>query len=310
MTDQSEVELVETFWGDLGLPGLLDLHVHFLPPPIERAVWREFDQGGELIGRSWPITYRHSQEERVELLRSFGVRRFPTLPYAHKPGAAEFLNGWSREFAAGVPEALWTATFFPEDGVTAYVAGLIDAGVEMFKVHSQVGSFHVDDPLLDAAWGLIADAGVPVVAHVGSGPVGTPYTGPAATARLLRRHPGLRLVIAHLGMPEAADFIALAETHDHVHLDTSMALAPWFLSAARDERRIEGFTDPHGGGGAFPADLVPRLGELQHRVVYGSDFPTLPFRYADQLGWIADLGLGDDWLRDVCWHNAARLLGI
>ncbi|GAB4012014.1 amidohydrolase family protein [Nocardioides ultimimeridianus] len=286
----TEADAVRRFWGDLGLPGLLDLHVHFLPPPIERAVWREFDQGGELIGRSWPITYRHSQEERLELLRGFGVRRFPTLPYAHKPGAAEFLNGWSRDFAAEVPEALWTGTFFPEEGVTAYVADLLDAGVRMFKVHSQVGSFHVDDPLLDAAWGLIAEAGVPVVAHVGSGPVGTPYTGPAATARLLRRHPGLRLVIAHLGMPEAADFIALAETHDHVHLDTSMALAPFF--------------------GTFPADLVPRLGGLQDRIVYGSDFPTLPFRYADQLGWLADLGLGDDWLRDVCWHNAAALLGI
>ena len=296
MTEPDEAVEVRRFWGDLGLPGLLDLHVHFLPPPIERAVWREFDNGGELIGRSWPITYRHGPEERLELLRSFGVRRFPTLPYAHKPGVAEFLNAWSRDFAVGVPEALWTATFFPEEGVAAYVADLVDEGVRMFKVHSQVGAFHVDDPMLDEAWGVIAEAGVPVVAHVGSGPVGTPYTGPAATARLLERHPGLRLVIAHLGTPEAADFIALAEAGEHVYLDTSMALAPFFA-------------DP-GSGRGFPADLVPRLGALQHRVVYGSDFPTLPFRYADQLGWLAALDLGDDWLRAVCWHNAAALLGI
>ncbi|MCL2613434.1 MAG: amidohydrolase, partial [Nocardioidaceae bacterium] len=56
----TEAEEVRRFWGDLGLPGLLDLHVHFLPPPIERAVWREFDNGGELIGRDWPILYRQA----------------------------------------------------------------------------------------------------------------------------------------------------------------------------------------------------------------------------------------------------------
>ncbi|GAB2975890.1 amidohydrolase family protein [Nocardioides montaniterrae] len=286
-----EVELVETFWAGLGLPGLLDLHVHFLPPPIERAVWRQFDEGGELIGGEWPILYRQPVQERVELLRSFGVRRFSTLPYAHKPGVAAYLNDWSRDFAREVPEALWSATFYPEPSAGAYVAELLADGVEIFKLHSQVGGFHVDDPLLDDVWGTLADSGTPVMAHVGSGPVGTAYTGPDATARLLQRHPGLRLVIAHLGAPEVADFVALAEVYENVHLDTSMALAPGF-------------------GDRIDAALVPRLGELGHRVVFGSDFPTLPFRYADQLGWLADLGLGDDWLRDVCWHNAARLLGI
>ena len=293
----TEAEQVRGFWTDLGLPGLLDLHVHFLPPPIERAVWRHFDEGGELIGRSWPITYRLPVEERLALLRDFGVRRFPTLPYAHKPGAAAYLNDWSRSFAEDVPEVLWTGTFFPEPEAPAYVAELVSSGIAMFKLHSQVGSFHVDDPLLDDVWGVLADSRTPVMAHVGSGPVGTPYTGPDATARLLRRHPGLRLVIAHLGAPETAEFVELAETYDGVHLDTSMALAPFF-------------TDPHGHGGGIDAALVPRLAELQARVLFGSDFPTLPFTYADQLGWLADLGLGDDWLRDVCWHNGSRLLGI
>lgn len=294
MTD--EAAEVRSFWQGLGLPGLLDLHVHFLPPPIERAVWREFDNGGELIGRDWPIVYRFDADARVQLLRDFGVRHFPTLPYAHKPGVAGFLNDWSRAFAAEVPEALWTATFFPEADATSYVEGLVRDGVVLFKVHSQVGGFHVDDPLLDGVWGLLEDSGTPVVAHVGSGPVGTPFTGPDALGRLLARFPRLQVVVAHLGAPETTAFLALAERYDGVHLDTSMALTPFF-------------TDPHGGSGGLAPDLVPRLADLRHRVVYGSDFPTLPFRYADQLGWLAGLGLGDDWLRDVCWHNALRLLG-
>lgn len=296
LQEPAEAAEVRAFWTALGLTGLLDLHVHFLPPPIERAVWRQFDVGGELIGRDWPIRYRCDVEQRLALLRDFGVRRFPTLPYAHKAGVASYLNDWSRGFAAETPEAWWTATFYPEPEAGEYVARLVADGVELFKVHSQVGAFHVDDPLLDPVWGVLQESGTPVVAHVGSGPVGTAFTGPEALTRLLARFPRLRVIVAHLGAPETADFVALAEGHEGVHLDTSMALAPFFA-------------DPHGGHGGLDPELVPRLGALQRQVVFGSDFPTLPFRYADQLGWLADLGLGDDWLRDVCWHNAARLMG-
>lgn len=288
-----DAERVRAFWQRLDLPGLLDLHVHFLPPPIERAVWREFDNGGEKIGRDWPIRYRQSPEERVELLRAFGIRRFTTLPYAHKPGVASYLNDWSRDFADGVPEAVRSATFFPEPEAASYVAALLADGVRMFKIHLQVGEFHLDDPLLDPVWPLLEEAGAVTVVHAGSGPVGNDFTGPASTARLLARFPELVLVIAHMGTPEAREFVELAERHDGVHLDTSMAFTDFFADR-----------DP------YPRELLPRLAALPDRVVYGSDFPTLPFEYGDQLDQLAALGLGDDWLRTVCWGNAARLLGI
>ena len=40
------------------------------------------------------------------------------------------------------------------------------------------------------------------------------------------------------------------------------------------------------------------------------DFPTIPYPYAHQLEGLARLDLGDDWLRDVCWHNGHRLFGM
>lgn len=290
---EHDADDVTAFWQRLDLPGLIDLHVHFLPPPIERAVWREFDNGGEKIGRDWPIRYRQPQLERIGLLRAFGVRRFTTLPYAHKPGVASYLNDWSRDFAADVPEALWSATFYPEPDAASYVAALVDAGVRVFKIHLQVGEFHLDDPLLVPVWEVLEAAGTPVVVHAGSGPVGNDFTGPGSMARLLARFPRLVLVVAHMGMPEGREFVDLAEQYDGVHLDTSMAFTDFFSDR-----------DP------YPRDLLPRLSALHERVVFGSDFPTLPFAYGDQLGSLAALGLGDDWLRAVCWGNGARLLGI
>ena len=34
----------------LGVPGLADIHVHFLPPRMLRRVWEYFDAAGPLIG--------------------------------------------------------------------------------------------------------------------------------------------------------------------------------------------------------------------------------------------------------------------
>ena len=281
---------VRSFWEGLGLPGLVDVHVHFLPPNIQRAVWAVFDAAGPKIGREWPIRYRESHEERVGILRDFGVRRFSTLPYAHKPGVATYLNDWSRRFAAGVPGVISSATFYPEPEAADYVAAQVSGGVEIFKIHLQVGEFHLDDPLLDPVWGVLSDAGTPVVVHAGPGPVGNDFTGPASMERLLSRFPSLCLVVAHMGAPECAEFLALAERYERVHLDTTMVFTEFF-------------------GQSYPADLVPRLKDLQPKILLGSDFPTIPYPYVEQLTGLAGLDLGDDWLRAVCWGNGMRLLG-
>ena len=87
----------------------------------------------------------------VETLRSFGVRRFTALPYAHRPDMAEFLNDWAAGFAARVPEAAVCGTFFPEPGATTYVTART-ATVQVWKVHVQVGAFTVTDSLLDEVY--------------------------------------------------------------------------------------------------------------------------------------------------------------
>jgi predicted TIM-barrel fold metal-dependent hydrolase len=269
------------------------VHVHFLPDNIQRRVWEQFDRAGPTIGREWPIRYRQSVEDRVALLHDLGVRRFSALPYAHKPGVATYLNDWARTFAAGVPENLWSATFFPEPEAAAYVGALVDEGVEVFKVHVQVGAFHLDDPLLDGVWEVLEASGTPIVVHAGSGPVPNAFTGPEPLARVLARWPRLAVVVAHLGAPEYDEFVSLAERFERVHLDTTMV-----------------FTDFFGEMSAFPSSLLPRLVDLREKVLLGSDFPTIPYPYLHQLEALARLDLGDEWLRAVCWDNGVRLFGM
>jgi uncharacterized protein len=285
-------EGVPAWWTALGVPGLFDVHVHFLPPRMQARVWHHFDSAGPLIGREWPIRYRGSEEERVAQLRALGVRRFSALSYAHVAGMAEPLNDWAAEFADRVPECLRSATFFPEPGVEEYVAKRLVSGVDVFKVHVQVGGFDLRDPLLDPVWGVLAEAGTPVVVHAGSGPVPTPLTGPEPLRAVLERHPRLTAVVAHMGAPEYAEFLSLAERFDRVHLDTTMAFTDFFEAEA-----------------AYPRELLPRLRAVGDKVLLGSDFPSIPYRYGHQLESLAALGLGEDWLRGVCWGNGARLFG-
>jgi len=289
---------VPAWWQRLGLPGLIDIHTHFLPERMLRRVWAHFDEAGPLVGRPWPITYRTAQDQRLATLRALGVRRFTALTYAHRPDMAADLTDFALDLAAAEPDCVPSATFYPEEGVLGQVERALARGARVFKIHAQVGGFDLREPILDPAWGLLADAGIPVVIHVGSGPVPRQgFTGPDKLEGVLRRHPDLTAVVAHLGAPEYAEFLDLADRYPRVHLDTTMAFTDFFESVT-----------------PFPADLLPRLADLGDRVVLGSDFPNIPYPYAHQLEALERLRdreprLDDAWLRAVCWDNGARLIG-
>jgi hypothetical protein len=283
---------VPGWWGRLGLTGLVDVHVHFLPDPVMDAVWHYFDQAERHYGVAWPLHYRTPVEDRLATLRALGVRSFPALVYPHKADMAAWLSEWARAFAARTPGCVPSGTFYPEPGVAAYVDAALAAGTRIFKVHLQVGGYDPRADELDAVWGRLAEAGVPVVVHCGSGPVPGRHTGPGPFGEVLRRHPTLTAVIAHLGMPEYAEHLALAQRDPNVHLDTTMACTP-FTEALMP----------------MPPELRPRLAGLRDRIVLGSDFPNIPHPYAVQLESLERLDLGDDWLRAVCWDNGVRLLG-
>jgi hypothetical protein len=284
---------VPELWRGLGLPGLVDVHVHFLPPRLLAAVWAYFDEATEHYGVDWPVTYRVGDEQRVALLRRLGVRAFPALAYPHRAGMAGWLNAWTLDLAARTPDCVPSATFFPEPDAAGYVAAALDAGARIFKAHLQVGGYDPTDPLLTPVWGLLTEARVPVVVHCGSGPVPGPYTGAGPIGEVLRRHPRLRLVVAHAGMPDYLAHAELAQRYPDVHLDTTMVGTP-FVEAMMP----------------MPAELPRRLADLGDRVVLGSDFPNIPYPYATQLAALVRLDLGDDWLRGVIWANGARLLGL
>jgi len=288
----AEAAAITAFWAGLGLDGLIDVHTHFMPPNVMAKVWAYFDRASEAGRTAWPIHYRLPDDDRVALLRSFGVRRFSALSYPHRPGMAAWLNDWGTEFARAVPDALHSATFFPEPDAADYVASALASGARVFKAHVQVGAYDPRNCLLDPVWGLLAEAAVPVVVHCGSGPFPGTYTGPGPFREVLARHPALTAIIAHAGAPEYSDFLDLAEAYPGVYLDTTMAFTDYLEKIA-----------------PFPAPERPRLASLGGKILLGTDFPNIPYPYLTQLQALQRLDLGAGWLRAVCHHNAAALFG-
>lgn len=281
---------IPTFIDRLGLRGIVDLHVHALPERLQAAVWRYFDG---LEDPSWPIVYRLGSDVRLQRLAELGVVRHTALAYAHRPGMAAALNEHTLGLAEQDERIIPTFTFHPEDGVEDYVRAALDRGAAVAKVHLQVGRFHATDPRLDRVWDLLAATQVAVVIHAGAVygvEGGHEYCGADEIDALLGRHPDLRLVVAHLGAPDFADFLDLAGAREQLWMDTAMAFGSPELI------------------GSFPVSLVDRLRPLVDRLVFGSDYPSIPITIADQLRGLHTIGLDAAGWRALLHDNALRLL--
>lgn len=271
----------------LGLDSIVDAHTHWFPENVMRKIWDYFD------AHYWPITYRSDPAGRLEWVRRNGISRFTTLNYAHRPGMAPWLNQWTHEWARDVAEAIPCGTFYPEDGVAEYVRRAIeDYGFQGFKLHLRVSDMDPTLPVLTPAFQQLEEARLPVIIHSGPAPDPGRYTTPAYIRGLLSRHPGLVVVVAHMGAWDYEDYMALAEEYPGCYLDTTMVFVDYLAC------------------GAFPENQKTRLEALSDKILFGSDFPGIPYPLHHAVRGILDLPLSDEAKRKILAGNATRLFGL
>ena len=271
---------------ELGIPRLLDAHSHWFPENVERKIWSYFDD------HYWPVTYRCSHQERRAWMGRNGVEHYTVLTYAHRPGMAEWLNEWVARFADDAPEALPCGTFYPEPEAGRVVRRCIEEyGFRGFKLHLQVSAIDPTDSRLDAAIEQVAHAGLPLVMHIGNGPAAGPYNSPIYLERLLARHPHLKVVVAHMGAFEFEAYLAIAEQRENVYLDTTMVFVGYDAC------------------GQYPPALLGRLQNIAGQVLFGSDFPVIPYPLSHAVEGILALPFSAEQKRGILAENAAALFG-
>jgi uncharacterized protein len=265
---------------------LIDAHVHLLPSPLAERVRELFDT--YLPGRT---RYPLEVPALVEQLAAEGVTGAWTLPYAHRPGVAGWLNEETaslRDRWADGPVALVAgATVHPGDEDPAAVVrdAVLALGARVLKLHCAVGSFEVDDARLDPVWDLCADLRLPVVLHAGHDPLGrTEQAHLRGLPAVADRHPQVPLIVAHCGHPAVDATLELLAHHPNLHADLTPVVAD-------------------------PVEMAPAdLARFADRLLFGSDAPNTGFRIPELLERLRAAGLRDDALAAITHANAERLV--
>lgn len=266
---------------------MIDFHVHFFPERVFRRIWEVFDT------TYWPVKYHLHGAELVECLKEKGVERFTTLVYAHKPGMAEGLNEFVAEWAAREPALIPFGTVYSGDESPVATARRCfeEYGFIGLKLQPAVSREMVDDPRLFPVYEQMEAQGRIVLAHAGSGPQGWMQEGHERVRRVLEQFPNLTFVAAHCGAAEFSEFSALAEEYPKLYFDTAMISVPCEQ---------------------FPGNCPGREFYLRHadRILFGSDFPNIPYAYEVQIEGVRGLGLGAEVEEKIFRENAIRLLGV
>jgi uncharacterized protein len=268
----------------------VDVHTHLHPDWLARAIRRWFAERSD-----WKLEQPTDPDLAARFLRERGVERFVFFSYAHKAGLARELNAWLHAAAVRLPDGLALGTVQPDDPDMLDVAdqALDEYGFKGFKIHINVQRFHPDDPrMLPLYERLVARNGL-VLIHVGTAPWPNDFDGFPRFARVMELFPSLTAIVAHMGLWESREFIDLLGRHPNLYLDTTMAFAPEGLRRVRDVH-------------IATEDLV----RWQDRILFGSDFPNLPYPYEAEWDalWARDLPMAA--YEKIFRDNAVRVFGL
>jgi len=278
--------------GAFPVADVVDAHVHLMPAELMDAI-RDALAGAA----GWAFDHPTDLEAITDALTAAGVERFLALPYAHRPGMADELNAWICETTAASERAVPFATLHAaDDDVGVILERAADAGARGLKFQLPVQGFPADDPRLDPAYEAAADRDLPVVFHAGTAPMfrDDPNVGVDRFRSFVESFPEIRACAAHMGAYEVDAFLDLARAHESVFLDTTFA-----MSAVADEYMD---FDPW----SVSDDAIVDLSES---IMYGSDYPNIPYPYERERAHLLERDLPTDVQRDVFSRTARRFLG-
>jgi len=273
------------------MPFVVDAHVHVFPSAVFKSVWRWFDE------HAWPIRYRYSSDEILDFLLSRGVDHIVALQYAHKPGMARDLNGYMAGLISKFGERVTGfGTVFPGEDQAEYILrDAFGSGLKGLKLHAHVQCFDMNSQDMDVIYDLCEAEAKPIIMHVGREPKSPVYDcdpyaicGAEKLENVIKNYPGLKVCVPHMGYNELIQYADLIERYDNLWLDTAMALADYFPDedhVALKKMRID-------------------------RIMYGTDFPNIPYAWDRELKKIEQLGIPYDSIELLMGENAREFFSI
>jgi uncharacterized protein len=143
-------------------------------------------------------------------------------------------DGWEREMQVGHEEL----------------------GLRGIKLLPMYAGFSPDDEKLEPLWQYAERNGLPVLLHTGTTFIAQAplkFTQPSLIEPVALRHPGVKIILAHLGHPYEGDCIVTIRKHENVFADVSaLHYRPWQL---------------------YNSLMLAQEYGVWHKLLFGTDFP-------------------------------------
>jgi uncharacterized protein len=273
----------------------IDIHTHFFPPNLFKAIWNYFEiPGDDGNPRGWEIHYKLGNEQLVSLLKELNILHYTTLNYAHKEGISEGLNEWTYNFTMKHKDAIGFGTCFPSDkNKIDYITKAFDEfQLKGLKLQLLVQDFYPFDERMFEVYKLVIDYGKWITMHCGTAPYSNEFVGFKNFVKMIEKFPDIKIIIAHLGAYEYEKFFKLLDRYDNVFLDTAMVFIPldlfkkWKFNLKHPEKEL--------------------IVSYQDRILYGSDFPNIPYEYESSIQGLLDLDLDRKVYEKIFYQNAKK----
>jgi uncharacterized protein len=257
---------------------IIDFHAHIYPDKIAikaaRAIGEFYDA---------PIAYHGLVSELIKSGSAIGVERYIVHSTATKSAQVASINDYIIGETKKESRFVGFGTIHPDfANPREEIDRIRAAGLRGIKLHPDFQKFAADTPAMDGIYEILSDAGMPVLIHAGD--CRYDFSGPRRIARVLDRHPRLKLVAAHFGGYTEWDESFELLAGRGLWFDTSSTL--WKLPAEKAKAMIA----KHGA----------------ERFLFGSDFPM--WDHADELSRFLSLGLSEAENRAILSGNAEALL--
>jgi predicted TIM-barrel fold metal-dependent hydrolase len=207
---------------------------------------------------------------------------------------ARALNEYMVELCSQEPRIIGLATVLPgELEATSILKDAFDQGLQGVKLHCHVQCFSPDADSLWPIYRLCADHQRPLVIHAGREPISTEYAcdphqlcSAERIERVLKAFPSLKLCVPHLGADEFEGYERLLGRYDNLWLDTTMAIADYLPMTWTWGRLLRNRPD---------------------RILYGTDFPNIPYAWDRELRKLLEFGLSSAAQSQILGGTALKL---
>ncbi len=267
---------------------IIDSHVHLFPDKLFDAIWKWFD------AFAWDVKYKLYTAACIERLKNSGIDGAVIYNYAHKPGLSEYLNTWNYGLKQSHDNLIVFGTAHPDDENLKHVlqTALKTYNLSGIKLHSHVLGRSPDHESYFPIYEQVCEYNKVVTIHAGTGPALAGYT--ASTKEIsgvdkiygfMKRFPEMTCIVPHFGAEEYDEFFDLMAEFKNLWTDNTMALSGYFEKSPRTASIIK----------------------YQDRILYGTDFPNIPYDMMTEIHAIKALNLGKEIEDKLFYKNAQRL---